>query len=252
MEKTMSVSLESLVKLAPIPGIIVRDPVSGDPALAPIQAAGIVSVDGKSLEDHVASTDIHVPAATISANINTAVNTAIELLKNNGTGSDLPSEHDSLLKVSAALTDLTATLNRFLTGDADGGEIDLLTELVKAISDNKSDIAAIIADNLKKSDLVDSLESNATDKALTAKQGMALKGLIDALKVQVSETLAGLHSHTNQTEVLDKLTASGDQLRFAGKQVGETRTWVRTTTELPATWPTDMHPDGVLFLIPTA
>lgn len=113
---------------------------------------------------------------------------------------------------------LQNTLNTFLQGDADGGDLDRLKELVAAINANKGSIDALVADHVRKSELVNDLTTGGADKALAAEQGKALKGLIDAL----SGTVGGLKAAA------------------------------RVVTELPEDdgWPSDVAEDGILFYAP--
>lgn len=139
-----------------------------------------------------------------------SVEKAINLLKDGTTdgSGNLPEDYNTLLKISNSMAGLKTTINDFLTGEANEGDIDRLVELVKAISDNKDAIDKLVINNLTKADLVDGLTSEATDKALTAAQGKALKDLIDAIET---------HVHDNM-DVLSGLSknAAGD-LTFNGK-----------------------------------
>lgn len=94
--------------------------------------------------------------------------------------------------VEAKMAGLTKTVNDFLTGDADGGEVDRLVELVTAIGENKGSIDKLVADKATKAELT-------------------------ALQEQVSGIENGSHSHENQT-VLDGISknATGD-LTYNGK-----------------------------------
>ena len=128
---------------------------------------------------------------------------------------------DGEATISAVREDCAAlqnTLTTFLRGDADGGDLDRLKELVAAINANKDSIDALVADHVKKSELVNDLTSGGADKALAAEQGKALKGLIDAL----SGTVGGLKA---SARVLTVLPEDGG-------------------------WPSDVAEDGILFYAP--
>lgn len=94
--------------------------------------------------------------------------------------------------VEAKMAGLTKAVNDFLTGDADGGEMDRLIELVTAIGEHKDSIDALVADNATKEELA-------------------------ALQTQVDGLEDGLHSHANQ-DILDGIgkDAAGD-LTYNGK-----------------------------------
>lgn len=94
--------------------------------------------------------------------------------------------------VEAKMAALTKTVNDFLTGDADGGDIDRLVELVGAIGENKDTIDALTKDKVTKEELA-------------------------ALQAQVDSLEDDDHTHENQA-VLDGIgkDASGD-LTYNGK-----------------------------------
>ena len=87
-------------------------------------------------------------------------------------------------------------------------------------------------DNLTSDDLVNSLTSEATDKALAAAQGKALKDLIDVLESSVNAKFDAIHSHENQT-VLDNITQTSDgDLEYNGKVLdGATSVAIVSSTE---------------------
>lgn len=87
-----------------------------------------------------------------------------------------------------ALEELKAILNTFLTGEDDGGNIDRLTELVRAIGENKDSIDALTRDKLAREAIVNALDSSDETKVLSAAQGKVLKDLIDAVNARVAES----------------------------------------------------------------
>ena len=56
-----------------------------------------------------------------------------------------------ITEINGQFAALESTLNTFLQGEADGGDLDRLKELVAAISANKDSINALVADHVKKS-----------------------------------------------------------------------------------------------------
>lgn len=154
---------------------------------------GSIVVDpasGKTFEQHVADTTIHLTNDDVTA-ITTPISTEIAAVKK-------------------MVTD-------FLEGEADEGDIDRLVELVTAIQNNKTTIDSLLKDKLSADDILDVLTSEATDKALSAKQGKVLKDLIDGLQTALDELGESNHGHTNK-ETLDAISkdAAGD-LTFNGK-----------------------------------
>lgn len=167
-------------------------------------AASIKSEDvfdktsGKTLAEYLA-------AAPSTESIQGQIDTAIEAVK---TG--------DIATLQSSLSSLSSTVNNFLTGEPDDGTIDRLSELVNAINENKDSIDALVADHVKKSEIVNDLTTGGADKVLSAEQGKALKDLIDALD-------AAKHSHANK-DVLDAISKAGSgNLVFNGKELtGET------------------------------
>ena len=167
-------------------------------------AASIQSEDvfdktsGKTLAEYLA-------AAPSTESIQGQIDTAIEAVK---TG--------DIATLQSSLSSLSTTVNNFLTGEPDDGTIDRLSELVNAINENKDSIDALLADHVKKSEIVNDLTTGGADKVLSAEQGKALKALIDALE-------AATHSHANK-DVLDAISkAESGNLVFNGKELtGET------------------------------
>lgn len=144
-------------------------------------------------------------AAPSTESIQGQIDTAIEAVK---TG--------DIATLQSSLSSLSTTVNNFLTGEPDDGTIDRLSELVNAINENKDSIDALVADHVKKSEIVNDLTTGGADKVLSAEQGKALKTLIDALDGKS-------HDHSNK-DVLDGITKAGSgNLAFNGKELtGET------------------------------
>lgn len=152
------------------------------------------------------------------------INQSVNVLKDGTTDGSgvLPADHSTLLKLSTALNGLKSTVNAFLNGEADGGTMDRLVELVTAINENKGNITALTSDKVAKADIVNALTSEDATKVLSAAQGKALKTLIDELDGKLAQQIAAIHSHDNKA-VLDGLSknASGD-LVYNGKTLDGT------------------------------
>lgn len=167
-------------------------------------AASIKSEDvfdktsGKTLAEYLAS-------APTENSIKGQIDTAIKAVK-----------EGDIATLQSSLSSLSTTVNNFLTGEPDDGTIDRLSELVNAINENKDSIDALVADHVKKGEIVNDLTTGGADKVLSAEQGKALKALIDALD-------AAKHSHANK-DVLDAISKAGSgNLVFNGKELtGET------------------------------
>ena len=83
------------------------------------------------------------------------------------------------------IKDITDRLNAFL--DTDDTTLDQLSEIVEYITANKDLIDNITTSKVNVSDIIDNLTTSVSDKPLSAKQGVMLKALIDALNASVSE-----------------------------------------------------------------
>lgn len=199
---------------------IFRD-VNGNLVEAQLAASAVMMADGTTTLPEKLSAD----AASQTVAMQAAVDAAVTALK---TG--------DIQGISDSLTLLRGTVETFMDGEPDGGTIDRLSELIAEIKDNKDNIAAIVADNLKASDVVNDLTTGGIGKVLSAEQGKALKELLDALETQVNNQIASLHTHANK-DVLDGVTAN--HLLLASK----------TVTAVPESWPVDVRTDGVLFLV---
>ena len=70
--------------------------------------------------------------------------------------------------------------------DSDDETLDQTSEIVAYVKSNKSLIDAITTSKVSVSDIIDNLTTNVANKPLSASQGVALKGLIDALQTELS------------------------------------------------------------------
>lgn len=125
------------------------------------------------------------------------------------------------------LASLKTSLETFLTGEADGGAVDRLKELVAAIQANKDSIDALVADHLQKDDIVNDLTSGGAEKVLSAEQGKALKALLDA-------TQTSAHSHDNADLLAGLSTAENGNLTYNGRELDGSGIELVTSAEDPA------------------
>lgn len=100
--------------------------------------------------------------------------------------------------IRGLVSDLANRLNAL--ADSDDETLDQISEIVAYIKSNKDLIESVTTSKVSVSDIVDSLNSTATDKPLAAKQGEVLKGLIEDLKKYVSD---------GKTLVADAITVKG-------------------------------------------
>ena len=78
------------------------------------------------------------------------------------------------------LTEVSNELKAFL--DIDDTTVDQVSEIVQLIRDNAASIEDILTTKVNVSDIVNNLTSNVANKPLSAAQGVALKGITDALQ----------------------------------------------------------------------
>ncbi len=90
--------------------------------------------------------------------------------------------------IRVLISDLTTKLNNFL--DVDDTTSDQLSEIITMIENNKGTLESLTTSKINVSDIVNNLTTNSTGKVLSGAQGVAIKGLIDALQTE-------LDSHTH-------------------------------------------------------
>ena len=83
--------------------------------------------------------------------------------------------------IRLVLQELTNKINAFL--DSDDTTLDELTELITAIQNNQNTISQLTSNKVNVADIVNNLTTNASNKPLSAAQGVAIKKLIDAITV---------------------------------------------------------------------
>ena len=111
-------------------------------------------------------------------------------------------------EVDGAVGNLTTRLNTL--ADSDDTTLDQLSEIVAYIKSNKSLIDGVTTGKVNVADIIDNLTTNATDKPLSAAQGVVLKALIDAIVVPTtaSEVGAAPTIQYGTTEVSDGDTST--------------------------------------------
>lgn len=102
-----------------------------------------------------------------------------------GTAKSKVSEHNVALDahndIRLLVQGLTERLNAL--ADSDDTTLDQMSEVVAYIKSNKSLIDAITTSKVSVSDIIDNLTTNASNKPLSAAQGVALKALIDGITI---------------------------------------------------------------------
>lgn len=114
---------------------------------------------------------------------------------------------------------LTTKVNNFL--DVDDATTDQLSEVLTLIQNNKGTLESLTSNKVNVSDIVDNLTTSSSSKVLSAKQGVELKSLIDALQSEFDA-----HGH----EIAD---VSGLQSALDGKASSSHGTHVTYSTTAP-------------------
>lgn len=109
-------------------------------------------------------------------------------LTNHNTSND--SHNDIRLLIEGLTTRLNALAN------SDDTTLDQMAEIVAYIKNNKSLIEGITTSKVNVSDIIDNLTTSVANKPLSAKQGVALKGLIDTLTSAVNGKAPQDHTHS--------------------------------------------------------
>ena len=99
------------------------------------------------------------------------------------------------------ITALSTKVNNFL--DVDDTTTDQLSEVLTLIENNKGTLESLTSSKVNVSDIVDNLTTSNDKKVLSAKQGVAIKALIDALQETVDGKAPSEHTHTIKATATD-------------------------------------------------
>ena len=120
-----------------------------------------------------------------------------------GTAAQTTSQHNTSEKahsdIRLLLENLVTKVNDLL--DSDDTTLDQMSEVVAYIKDNRELLESVTTNKVNVVDIIDNLTTSVANKPLSAKQGVALKALIDAIKVptKLSE-LSGDSTHRTVTD----------------------------------------------------
>lgn len=182
-------SWTNLIALEDIKGPAGPAGEKGDPGtITPEQISGAV-------EEYFASNPIQVGATEEQARQiekNTQdiskLSDEIDNKEETGTAESKVTAHntstDSHNDIRLLIQNLVNKVNALL--DSDDETLDQTSEIVTYIKSNKSLIDAITTSKVSVTDIIDNLTTNVANKPLSASQGVVLKGLIDALRTELS------------------------------------------------------------------
>ena len=152
-----------------------------------IDAAAAVLND---IKESIAATGVEVPEGTpasaygakvaqvYSAGAESARGYVDEAVFNHNTDTD--SHNDIRLLIDGLTTRLNAVANSTDT------DLDQLAEIVAYIKNNKNLIDGVTTNKVNVSDIIDNLTTNVSNKPLSARMGVEIKKLIDAIKIPTS------------------------------------------------------------------
>lgn len=104
-----------------------------------------------------------------------------------GTAETKVSEHnvseESHSDIRLLISNLTTLLNTI--ANSEDVDLDQLSELVAYIKANRTLIESVTTNKVSVADIIDNLTTSASNKPLSAKQGVALKALIDGLSEEI-------------------------------------------------------------------
>lgn len=116
--------------------------------------------------------------------------------------------------IRTLISGLTERLNAL--ADSDDTTLDQMSEVVAYIKSNKSLIEGITTSKISVSDIVNDLTTNTTNQVLSAAQGVALKGLIDALQTAVDGKAPASHGTHVEYSTVDPTMDGAASVGTAG------------------------------------
>lgn len=111
------------------------------------------------------------------------------------------------------ISTLTTKVNKFL--DVSDTASDQLSEILTLIENNKESLDSITSNKINVADIVDNLTTSNTSKVLSAKQGVALKSLIDALNEELDGHGHEISDITGLQSALDSKASTSHTHKYA-------------------------------------
>lgn len=136
--------------------------------------------------------------------------------ESSGTAEAKVAEHNVSEESHRDIRLLIDNLSELVTSllDSDDETLNQTSEIVAYVKSNKSLIDSITTSKVNVSDIIDNLTTNVSNKPLSAKQGVVLKGLIDTLqaelnKITIPTTLPNPHKLIFQGAITAEYDGSG-------------------------------------------
>lgn len=237
-------------------GIVTRN-ANGDVVRRLLAASAVRSADGKTVEEHVTDAALHLTGT--EKGYLTSANAAggVALLDASG---NLPSSFIDTSKYPVELTVADIAARDALADLADGAKVfvedasaDALVDSGWAIYRYRAAKEAVGTEG--EEGYVAAVEAGWTKVS----EGESLDIVHDwgnirnkpaSAVADIDDAVAKRHEHANKADCLDKLSVADGKLKLDGGDVGETRAWVATVSDIPAEWPASVHPEGMLLLVP--
>ena len=157
-----------------------------------------------SLYDSKGSADIALDSAKSYTDTKTSGLASTTVVDNKiSTHNASTSAHNDIRDLISGLTTRLNTL-----ANSDDTTLDQMGEVVAYIKNNKSLIDGITTSKVNVSDIVNNLTTNASNKPLSAAQGVAIKGLIDALQAELDSHTHAIADVSGLQSALDGKAAS--------------------------------------------
>lgn len=166
----------------------------------------IPSIEGLATETYVNEKISEIPTPDVSGQI--------------GTHNVSADAHNDIRLLIEGLTTRLNTL-----ANSDDTTLDQMSEIVAYIKNNKSLIDSITTNKVNVSDVVNNLTTNVSNKPLSAAQGAALKGLIDAISVptklsQLTNDKGYLTSYTETDPTVPSWAKAATKPSYSKSEVG--------------------------------
>ena len=158
----------------------------------PVSTAQQTAID-TALNSAKSYTDAKTTGLASTSSVNTSI----------GNHNTSTSAHNDIRDL---ITGLTTRLNTL--ADSDDTTLDQMSEIVAYIKSNKDLIDSITTSKVNVSDIVNNLTTNVANKPLSAAQGVAIKGLIDALQKELDEHTHAIGDISGLQSALDSKAAS--------------------------------------------
>lgn len=176
-----------------------------------------LSAKADSDHNHDTAYDVKGAADTALASAKSYADTKVSGLASTTVVDNKITTHNTSTTAHSDIRDLisalTTKVNNFL--DVDDTTTDQLSEVLTLIENNKGTLDSLTSGKVNVSDIVDNLTTSNASKVLSAKQGVELKALIDALQGVVDGKVDANHTHDDRYYTEVEIDSKIDDLNSA-------------------------------------